>query len=195
MNDLYKQCYKAFRADEHEWLQNKYIYVTVNSTIQRLNELYDGAGYSIGWSLTHKDSSLVETVDNKGRPSYLTTCSAELTIPGLGTRMGSGAATNGDPDNSFKAAQAYALRKAGNQFGVTHYLLMNPEAESNLVKHLLNNDPDDTEAMKEAVVMLMKIRNLEVSAANLVQEFDIDLEQLKTDSEVWRKILVGENRI
>lgn len=184
-NDLYKQCYKAFRADEHEWLQKKYIYVTVNSTIQRLNEL------STAWDLRYMNSGLEIQLPK----NYLAHCSAELTIPGLGTRMGSGAASIPDPDNAFKAAQAYALRKAANQFGVAHYLLMNPEEESDLVKHLLNNDPDDGDAMKQAVVMLMGIRKLEVSAANIVSTFDVDLEQLKTDSEVWTKILKQENRI
>lgn len=185
MNDLYKQCYKAFRADEHEWLQNKFIYVTVNSTIQRLNEL------SEMWDLRYMNSGL----ELQPPKNYLAHCSAELTIPGLGTRMGNGAASLGDPDNAFKSAQAYALRKAANQFGVAHYLLMNPNEESDLVKHLLAHDPDDAEAMKQGVIMLMGIRDKEVSAANLVAEFNISLEQLKTDSEVWQKILRGENRI
>lgn len=224
MNDLYKQCHKAFKAEEHEWLQNKFIYVTVNSTIQRLNELVLGGPlkevYGFGekvdndpsriptferlttpvqWSLEHSNSSLVpyDVTNSSGvvKTNFLSHCAVELTIPGLGTRMGSGADSSFDPDNAAKSAQAYALRKAANQFGVAHYLLMNPEKESDLVKHLLASDIDDEVAMKTGVVMLMEIRKLDVSTANLQAEFKVSLEDIKGDVEIFKKILQQENRI
>lgn len=191
MNDLYRHCYKAFRSDEHEWNGKKHIYVNVNATIQRLNEL------GVPWSFEskHFNSQVSPNTTNAGKTQYDSFCVGELTIEGLGKRMGTGADTNMDLDTSAKSAQAYSLRKAANQFGVAMYLLRNPKKEEALVKFLENNDPDDSDAMKEAVVMLMEIRKLDVSAANIVSEFDVDLEQLKTDSEVWVKILKSENRI
>lgn len=214
---LYKQCYKAFRADEHEWLQNKFIYVTINSTIQRLNELvvpeesyqYNNRTGSNGpipptvqrmlvpveWGLEYKDATFTSYLDAKGKPAFLASCHAELEIPGLGIRMGSGADSSFDPDNAVKSAQAYCLRKAANQFGIAHYLLMNPEKESDLVKQLKNNDPDDDEEMKKAVVMLLDIRKLEPSLENLVGEFGVTVDQVKNDTEIFKKILKQENRI
>lgn len=197
MKTLYEQLHKAFRADEHEWNNKKHIYVNVNATIQRLNELKDVAADPIGWSFESKHFS--HSVNSKqtstSKDQYNAFCVGELTIPDLGTRMGTGADTNADLDTASKSAQAYALRKAANQFGVAMYLLRNPGEEDELVKHLVNNDPDDSDAMKEGVIKLMAIRGIEVSAANLVDTFGVSLDNVKNDSEIFRKILQKENRI
>lgn len=189
MDNRYKEFYKAFRADEHEWLQNKFIYVTINSTIQRLNEACPD------WSLQQKHFNMVLNPSKGKNGEYESVMVAELSIPNMGTRMGTGAASNFDPDNSAKSAQAYALRKAANQFGVAHYLLMNPENESDLVKYLLANDWDDREAMKQACTMLLDIRKVEVSADGFINTFDVTLDELKNDEEIFKKILKQENRI
>lgn len=201
MNDLYKQCYKAFRADEHEHNGKGHIYVSVNSTIQRLNELQIQTDSNFwepaDWSFQskHFTTAISPTQTRNGKDQYDAFCVGELTIPGLGTRMGTGADTNADLDTASKSSQAYALRKAGNQFGIAHYLLMNPKEEDALVKHLVASDEDDVAAMQLGVTMLMDIRKIDVSAANIVSTFGVTLDDLKTDSEVWLKILKGENRI
>lgn len=193
---LQQQLTKSFRADEHEWNGKGHIYVNVNATIQRLNELND-VGQPAFWSFTssHFSSSVSPTVTKAGKAQYDSFVVGELRIADLGSRMGTGADTNMDLDTSAKSAQAYALRKAANQFGVAMYLLRNPKEEELLVKHLMNNDPDDNDAMKEAVVMLLGIRKLEVSATNIVKEFGVTLESLKNDKEVWLNILKSENRL
>lgn len=194
---LQQQLTKSFKADQHEWNGKGHIYVSVNSTIERLNSLIDAAGDPVPWDFQskHFSTAISPTKTRNGKDQYDAFCVGELSIGNLGIRMGTGADSNADLDTASKSSQAYALRKGGNYFGVAMYLLMNPKEEDALVKHLVNNDPDDVDAMKEAVVLLLKIRKLDVSAANLMAEFGVTLEQLKDDSEVWVKILKSENRI
>ncbi len=218
---LYDQLKKAFKADEHEFNFQGHIYVSVNATIERLNELlvveneWDmriRLGIAPGaplppnaerilipsrwdWSSEHFSHSLNPVETRGGKPQYDCFTVGELSIEGLGTRMGSGADTNADLDTAAKSSQAYAMRKAGNQFGLAMYLLRNPAKEAELVKFLVNADQDDPVAMKQAVTMLMDIRKLDPTAANLLSEFNVTLQDIKDDSETFLKILQKENRI
>lgn len=191
MKELYSRCSKAFRADEHEFNFQGHIYVNVNATIRRLNEL------EVTWSFQSKHFSheVSPTLTNSDKNQYDCFAVGELTIGDLGTRLGTGADTNADLDTAAKSAQAYAIRKAANQFGIAMYLLQNPKEESELVKYLLKADADNTEDMKEAVIRLMRIRKIDPSAANLVTEFGVSLEELKDDPEIFYKILHKENRL
>lgn len=203
IESLQKQLSKAFKADQHEWNGKGHIYVNVNSTIERLNSLVDIDGWPVPWSFGNKHfSTAISPTRTKptpafpdGKAQYDAFCVGELTIGALGTRMGTGADTNVDLDTASKSSQAYSLRKGANYFGVAMYLLTNPQQESDLVKYLNSSDVDDSEAMKAAVLMVMEIRKIEVSAVNLCNEFNIDIERFKTDGEVWKDILVQENRI
>lgn len=118
-----------FEADEHEYVQGM-IYIGINPTIRRLNAW--SAEYNQPWDFELQDPVIENTGKmtggNKPKPIYRATVVGSLTLGGygdgrLGTRDGSGSAESFDMDTAVKSAQAYALRKAGNLFGVAGYLL------------------------------------------------------------------------
>lgn len=124
-----------FEPDEHKYEQGGNLYVGIDPTIRRLNEFQKK--FDVDWHFdikqsTHTSENVPET--KNGKPQYLATVTCSLTIGdyncGLGTRDGEGAAINFDPDTAKKSAQAYALRKAGNQFGIALYLKSVEDRES-----------------------------------------------------------------
>jgi hypothetical protein len=87
-------------------------YVDWTSVVHRLNEV------SPDWE-THSTLEHFDTAgtDDKGKIKYVVVIRIGLTV-GLVTRYGYGADVDTDPDKAAKTAQAEALKKAANQFGI-----------------------------------------------------------------------------
>lgn len=116
-----------FEADEHEYVEGL-IYIGINPTIRRLNAW--SAEFDQPWDFALQTPMIENTGKStkSGKPIYRATVVGSLSLGGyfvssLGTRDGSGSAESFDMDTAVKSAQAYALRKAGNLFGVAGYLL------------------------------------------------------------------------
>lgn len=108
---------RYFLPEEHEWNEQRHVYVGVPHTIRRLNE----AG---PWSFTLSKSEVLPTgkTTRSGKDIFRCDVIGELFIDDLGERSGSGSDESHDVDTAMKSAQAYALRKAGNLFGIALYL-------------------------------------------------------------------------
>lgn len=87
-------------------------YIGIDTTINRLNEVLGSE-----WSAIATNVSL--SVAEDGR--YLGIVALELQALDS-SRMGVGASVGPDPDDVIKTAQAEALKKAANQYGVALYL-------------------------------------------------------------------------
>lgn len=94
-------------------------YIGIDTTINRLNEVLGAE-----WDAEIVQSSvypLPGAEDKNGNPLYL--ASVCLVLSALGSkRSGTGASVGSDPDDAIKIAQAEALKKAGNLFGIALYL-------------------------------------------------------------------------
>lgn len=152
---LLDHCNKPFRYYELQKNFKGHLYASVQATQARLNDL------GVPWNLTH-NSLVVERyqwVNAKGKEvtNYDAYCSVQLEIESLGSRCGTGADTNQDPDTATKSALAYALRKAGNQFGIAWYITNKPAEEVALWEFLSGADLTDLTTVKKAVKMVADI--------------------------------------
>lgn len=150
---LLDQCHKPFKYWQHEFLQGKFIYVRVQDTVLRLNSL------GVPWSF---DQGPVEIVENpvktkNGSTQYDAVTYGQLSIEGMGSRGAPGASTNTDKDNAAKAAHSFALRKASSLFGISHYLMQHPQAETEFVNFMNDADMTIMADLKKAVSMCAKI--------------------------------------
>lgn len=158
-SDLLTRCQRPFKYHELQKNFKGHLYASIQATQARLNDL------GVPWDLTH-NSLVVERYQainkkNETVTNYDAFCSVQLTIEGLGTRMGTGADTNQDCDTATKSALAYALRKAGNQFGIAWYITNKPAEEVALWSFLNNADLTDLSDLKEAVKMVMKLEGVQ----------------------------------
>lgn len=153
--NLSEMCHRPFRYWELQKNFKGHLYASIQATQARLNNL------GVPWDLTH-NSLVVERYQalnkkNETVTNYDAFCSVQLHIEGLGTRMGTGADTNQDCDTATKSALAYALRKAGNQFGIAWYITNKPAEEVALWSFLIDADLTDLDDLKEVVRMCAKI--------------------------------------
>ena len=101
-------------------------YVSNEATIRWLNK-----HIGVNWSFTINSYTLERhpTDTSKGSPQFMAIVQGSLEVFDpehtddlLARRDGIGAGVNQDPDTAVKTAQAEALKKASNQFGVALYL-------------------------------------------------------------------------
>lgn len=161
-NSLLAACHKPFKHWELTTNYKGHLYASVQATQARLNNL------GVPWDLVH-NSLVVErykkmvknktTKEMEERTYYDAFCSVQLSIEGLGTRCGTGADDNEDSDTATKSALAYALRKAGNQFGIAWYITDKPAEEVALWNHLSGADITDIADVKKAVKMVAAIND------------------------------------
>jgi hypothetical protein len=160
---LLDACHKPFKWHSHEFLQGKFIYVRVQDTVLRLNSL------GVPWSF---DQGPVEITENPARtkPSkfapegniqYDAVTYGQLSIEGMGSRGAPGASTSTDKDNASKAAHSLALRKAASLFGVSHYLMQNPNDNAEFVNFMANANLDDLTDIKKAVKMAADLEGID----------------------------------
>lgn len=175
-DELLKACHRPFKYYEHEFNQQKHIYVKIQNTVLRLNSL------GVPWDFTVNSVSVVDnpakTSTNKSQ--YDAVVSAQLHIEGLGNRGAVGADTNFDKDNAVKSAASYALRKAGSLFGISHYLMVSPKENSALVNFLNNADLTDLSDLKKAVAHVAGIDGM--SALELLQKYGVTKDNVTVDS-------------
>lgn len=155
--ELLDACHKPFKWWEHEFNPQGHIYVKIQNTHLRLNSL------GVPW---HWNVDNVTVVDNheltrSGKKQYDAVVWGHLTIEGLGTRGAPAANTNFDKDNAVKGADSYATRKAGSKFGISHYLMVNPQAESNFVKFMETANLADLPTAKKAVKLVADIAGVD----------------------------------
>lgn len=154
--DLLDKCHLPFKYYEHEFLQGKYIYVRIQSTVLRLNSL------GVPWSFDQGPVEITESASKtgQGKVQYDAVTYGQLSIEGMGSRGAPGASTNTDKDNAAKAAHSFALRKAGSLFGVSQYLMVNPAAETEFVNFMNSADLGDLNTLKKAVKLASEIDNM-----------------------------------
>lgn len=145
--ELLDKCHKPFKYHEHEFLQGRFIYVRIQSTVQRLNSL------GVPWDFVQAPVEIAENPKktSNGGTQWDAVTHGQLTIQGLGSRGAPGASTSTDKDNASKAAHSFALRKAASLFGISHYLMVNPDAESDFVNFMNSADLTDLTTLKKAV--------------------------------------------
>lgn len=170
---------RFFRPEEHETISGN-VYVGIAPTIRRLNEVgeFNFLPFSDRCELTDKQTS-------KGKSIWKADFTGVLEIPGLGRRVGQGSDESFDPDTARKSAQAYALRKAANLFGVALYLW---DAEGRKYAE----DPTDVVNLKKLVMMTAK-RNgfLGGNAEELADFLIVPIENLG-DADGLTDVLRGE---
>jgi len=115
-----------FEPEEHKYEQGGNLYVGIDPTIRRLNSFQKQFECDWHFNITESRIEDAQIPTKNGKPQFRATITATLTIGdynlGLGSRDGTGSAINFDSDTAIKSAQAYALRKAGNLFGIALYL-------------------------------------------------------------------------
>lgn len=150
---LLDACSRPFKYYQHEFLQGKYIYIRIQDTVQRLNNL------GVPWSFEQGPVAITENPikTKSGSVQWDAVTYGQLTIEGMGSRGAPGASTNTDKDNASKAAHSFSLRKSASLFGVGHSLMQHPKEETDLVNFLNNADLTDLSDLKKAVKMCADI--------------------------------------
>lgn len=191
MKELIKFLSAEFHPDDHEYNEQKHIYIGITPTINRLNEW--SAKFDLTWDWII-DSPVIEDtgkVTKSGKAIYRATISGTLTLEGMGTRAGPGSAESFDMDTAVKSAQAYALRKAGNLFGVAAYLLA--EDTRNAMLEQIDNQGEIV-ALKSQLVDSAEISGIEftddaaTNAALVAAHYNVLVSEL-SDINVLRRLV------
>lgn len=184
-----------FEPEEHLYEQQGNLYVGINPTINRLNEFQKT--FNIDWHFAINSSTVEDsgTPTNSGKKQYRAVVTCTLTIGdynlGLGSRDGTGAATNFDPDTAIKSAQAYALRKAGNLFGIATYL-KDEESRNEMEQQM--RDQGEITALKDQLAEVAELNGVEFTDnvgenANLMAAFlNVSVKDLQ-DVNVLRRLV------
>lgn len=155
-DELLAKCHKPFPWYSHEFLQGKYIYVRVQDTVLRLNSL------GVPWSFDQGPVEITESPHKtkNGGIQWDAVTHGQLMIQNMGSRGAPGASTSTDKDNASKAAHSFSLRKAASLFGISHYLMLNPDKETDFVNHMANADLTDLNDVKKAVALVADINGM-----------------------------------
>lgn len=184
-----------FHPDDHEWNEANHIYIGITPTIQRLNDF--SAEFDVAWDWIIQEPKIEDTgkLTRTEKPIYRATVVGMLTIGtydcGLGTRSGPGSDENFDMDTAIKSAQAYALRKAGNLFGVAAYLLS--EDTRNDMINLIDNQGEIV-ALKDRLITSAELNGLEftddpgLNAALVAGHYNVLVSDL-SDINVLRRLV------
>jgi hypothetical protein len=191
MSELLKALSAPFPASEvrqrSDGRGGKLDYVGWDSVVRRLN---DEVG--LNWNLDIKASSvrLTDQTTNKGKPLYLAEVQVALTIgeheDRTSTRGGVGAALMADPDDALKTAQAEALKKASNQYGMA--LELWTEEGREVVARGRAVAGGDLSVLKQEVFQLALAQGAEPNANSVAETLGIDVSDLQ-DAEKLRKII------
>lgn len=186
---LLEACHKPFAYYDHEFNPQGHIYIKIQSTVLRLNSL----GVPWDWIVTSETIVDNPNKTRQGKDQYDAVVRGQLVIEGLGSRGANGAGTNFDKDNVVKAAGSYALRKAGSLFGISHYLMVRPQENSDLVKHLTGMDMTDLKELKKAVILMAQADGAEPTLAGIKGYYGIKAEISSVEGII--NLLTREGRI
>lgn len=180
--ELLARLNRRFRAADVEIRERKFHYVSIDSTINRFNEVL-----GFNWSLQIQSLSPVAATGAEtttGKPIFRVTAYGfiQVNIGGkIITRAGAGSSESFDTDMAVKTVQAEVMKKAGHQFGVGLYLW--DERERNLVDLVHRGD------IRGAVKLLCQIENVS-DPEDIGSRFDVLGCDLK-DENVQRAILAN----
>lgn len=190
MPNVLEELNKPFSASEVKQRDGgfgkKLDYVGWDSVVRRLNDVV-GAG----WSISIKDSSatLLPGQERNGKPMFLAQVRGSLTILIDGdyvTREGVGADVDTDPDKALKTAQAEALKKAGNQFGIALELWTEEGREAVAKGRVI--EAGDLGSLKRAAFEKAIASGADATPESVAEKLGITVEELQ-DAEVLRRIL------
>lgn len=200
MNEVLKKLSAPFSSDEvrqrSDGRGGKLDYVGWDSVVRRLNDVV-----GLDWSLQIKQASVVLTdqTTKGGKPLYMAQVMVELALmrgtgplvgngPDATRRGGVGAALMADPDDALKTAQAEALKKASNQYGMA--LELWTEEGREIVAKGRAASSGDIGAMKALVFEKALMEGAEPTAESVAKTLGITLEELQ-DAETLAAILAG----
>jgi LysM repeat protein len=193
MSELLKALSAPFPASEvrqrSDGRGGKLDYVGWDSVVRRLNEVVD-----IEWDLDINESSVAITdqTTKGGKPLWLAQVQVSLTVwldvkeHLFSRRGGVGAALMADPDDALKTAQAEALKKASNQFGMA--LELWTEEGREVVARGRAVAGGDLSVLKQEVFQLALAQGAEPNADSVAETLGIDVSDLQ-DAEKLRKIV------
>lgn len=155
--------------------------------MRRLNEVV-----GLFWNLEVKGSSVrpSDQTTQKGKPLYLAEVQVALSVSeadgSTSTRGGVGAALMADPDDALKTAQAEALKKASNQFGMA--LELWTEEGRDVVAKGRAAASGDVNALKTLVFEKALALGAEPNAESVAKTLGVDPEALQ-DQKVLSALL------
>lgn len=141
MDDWMRDLQAWFELSDHS-IRDGLVYVSNEATIRRFNTVL-GANWRLQINSTYQDHLKEHPEKTKsGKTQFYASCIVSLDVYAEGGRVsrdGYGAAVNFDPDTAVKTAQAEAMKKASNQFGVAGYLWNKENAD--IVAGAMRGDP------------------------------------------------------
>lgn len=155
-------------------------YVDIPSTINRLLDVFKE---DWEWVITKSECNLLRDTD-KG-PEFLGVVEGYLSLADV-KRHGVGAGINRDPDTAIKTADAEALKKASNKFGVA--LELWDETARDAVAAYRSND---LASLKAQVAARVKTMGHPVTKESIAKLYDISIDSLN-DPTVLKEILWGK---
>ena len=157
-------------------------YVDIPSTINRLLDVFKE---NWEWVITKSECNVLRETE-KG-PEFLGIVEGYLMLDGV-KRHGVGAGINRDPDTAIKTADAEALKKASNKFGVA--LELWDESARDAVAAYRSND---LSSLKAQVAAKVKEMGKPVTKESIAETFGVSIDSL-SDPDVLKEILWGKTQ-